>query len=54
MATSTPGRSKDTRIVGGKLVLLSEGRQPVGLGKVCPDQEMMHDHLIPHGMVMKF
>ena len=49
MATSTPGSSKGTRIIDGKLVLLSERRQPVGLGKVCPFQEMMHDHLIPHG-----
>jgi len=49
MATSTPGNSKGTRITDGKSVLLSERRQPVGLGKVCPFQEMMHDHLIPHG-----
>ena len=26
-------------------------RQPVGLGKVCEDQNMMHGHEIPHGYV---
>lgn len=32
-------------------MLLSESRQPVGLGKVCPDQEMIHGHVIPHGHI---
>jgi len=44
---TTTSRSKGTRIADG---ILLERRQPVGLRKkVCPDQEMMHDHLIPHG-----
>ena len=35
-----------------KVVLLSVGsRQPVGLGKVCNDQDMIHGHEIPHGHV---
>ena len=35
-----------------KLVLLSVGsRQPVGLGQMCPDQDVIHGHEIPHGYV---
>lgn len=47
MAVSTPGRPECTN----QLVLLSEGRQPVGLGQVCQDQEIIHGHVIPRGHV---
>lgn len=47
-----PGTAKCTGGVEGKLVLLSENsKQPVGLGKVCADQERIHGHEVPHGFV---
>lgn len=51
---STPVRSKGTGLgsVEGKVVLLSESsRQPVGLGKICPEQDRIHGHMIPDGYV---
>lgn len=35
-----------------KLVLLAEGsKQPVGLGSVCVDQEIIHGHVVPQNHV---
>ena len=34
-----------------QLVLLSECKQPIGLGKVCDDQEKIHGHQIPYGHI---
>ena len=50
--TSISGTAKGTGGVEGKLVLLSESsRQPVGLGKICPDQDTIHGHVVPRGFV---
>ena len=48
IATST---SEGTRVAENMLVLLSRNREPVGLGKVCPEQETIHGRVIPHGHV---
>ena len=47
----TTSMSKGTRVAEDTLVLLSRNRQPVGLGKICPEQEIIHGHIIPHGYV---